>query len=656
MRRFASVVVLGPKHSRWFATAALALYYSVTTSRDLSLYDSGELALAAHVLGLGHPPGQPLHTLLGHLATWLVPSALFGINLVSALPAALSLLPAASVAERLAGPELPRSVQHCMPWLLALFALHESVWEPATRVEVYTLATWAALWAVAWALPQPTLTRPRFLRRVGAIGLAIGLCASVNPVIAAAAGCSLLPLLSANAWAQGLLVPALLRAALGCALGLVPYLYLPLVAAYGRAMIWGGLQDGASYVRYLTLRDYARNQTLGLGAFIQHAALWCGWATQHLLTPVLILGLAAFVRLGWRWPGGRWLLPIAFAIGLAMISFNVVWDLQVPDYNGYLGLAYWLAAAGAVALSARLFAQQRRSASLAIAVCLVAGWLVPPQPWARTRQHDRVARALAEQVLREAPTGAIVITESDYSAGTLFYLQQAEHVRPDVSVLVYGLAGSSWHWRHLLQQHPELTGVDLNARGSRAARVQRWLADNPNHPALVERLPLATALGLRVCPGGLFLRTGVLCDAARPPLRAASELLAEQLAIVGRGSPSTAEAIAEVSEHLGLALWQLGWPREAYDVWLAGVPRPEGLRALTDQDALARVTTPPARAPAWQRSAALGDPGRNLYLAGAIVHASGQRAAAERYLLSAARTGLPEAQRVLTADTTRSSP
>src|SRR4051812_26676681 len=70
---------LSPRTSARWACAALATYECATMSRNLSLYDSGELALAAAQLGLGHPPGQPLHTLLGYLAARIAPTPLLGI-------------------------------------------------------------------------------------------------------------------------------------------------------------------------------------------------------------------------------------------------------------------------------------------------------------------------------------------------------------------------------------------------------------------------------------------------------------------------------------------------------------------------------------------------------------------------------------------------
>ncbi|HEX2678288.1 MAG TPA: DUF2723 domain-containing protein, partial [Polyangiales bacterium] len=147
---------LRERYSTGCAAFALLAYYALTATHDLSLYDSGELALAAVQLGLGHPPGQPLHTLLGfalaHLPLW---TPLFGVALASALPAALTLVPATSLAQSLLGADAPRAVLRLLPWVIALGALGSVLWEPATRVEVYALSTFFAVWAVARLAAPP---------------------------------------------------------------------------------------------------------------------------------------------------------------------------------------------------------------------------------------------------------------------------------------------------------------------------------------------------------------------------------------------------------------------------------------------------------------------------------------------------------------------
>lgn len=63
--------------------------YILTLCREIFFTDGGELAAAAATLGIAHPPGYPLFTLLGRLLTLLPISTIaFRIGLLSALSAA----------------------------------------------------------------------------------------------------------------------------------------------------------------------------------------------------------------------------------------------------------------------------------------------------------------------------------------------------------------------------------------------------------------------------------------------------------------------------------------------------------------------------------------------------------------------------------------
>ena len=66
--------------------------YCLTISPDLTLEDSGELAVASMYAGVPHPPGYPVWTLYTWLFTELVPisNIAFRVALSSAVAAALS--------------------------------------------------------------------------------------------------------------------------------------------------------------------------------------------------------------------------------------------------------------------------------------------------------------------------------------------------------------------------------------------------------------------------------------------------------------------------------------------------------------------------------------------------------------------------------------
>jgi hypothetical protein len=281
-------------------------------------------------------------------------------------------------------------------------------------------------------------------------------------------------------------------------------------------------------------------------------------------------------------------------------------------------------------------------------VLLIASWSEPPWPLARTRHRDRLARALGEQVLREAPPHAIVITLTDAIAGALFYLQEAERKRPDIVVLAYGLAASSWHWSRIYQSHAELTEVALRGPGGKAGRVQRFLAAHHARPLVIESAQLAERIGVAACPGGLYLRAGPLCAPAERATAAnlegvAATLLATQLRELGDGSPSADEAIAQTAFTLGESLWRLDAPAAAYDALLAGVPREHQPALRVDPAALHAAQPLRGHMPRFRLGVALGDPARNLWLAAMLCKAAGQHAVAAELLRNAAALDLPEA-------------
>jgi hypothetical protein len=169
----------------------------------------------------------------------------------------------------------------------------------------------------------------------------------------------------------------------------------------------------------------------------------------------------------------------------------------------------------------------------------------------------------------------------------------------------------------------------------------------------VERWFTGRDLGLSMCAGGLFFRAGAACARERPQDQAVANLIATQLAKLGDGSPSVGGAIAQTSYELGEGLWRVGDPKSAHATLLAGVPK-RFWPAHTLGTGFERVATPPLAAAGldYEKPAALGDPGRNLFLAGAIVSAAGKRDLAREYLKAAAATGLPEASRMLAREAT----
>ena len=62
------------------------LFYLFSLHPTVSAGDSGELITAAYTLGIAHPPGYPLWTILGKIFTIIIPfgNIAYRVNLMSA--------------------------------------------------------------------------------------------------------------------------------------------------------------------------------------------------------------------------------------------------------------------------------------------------------------------------------------------------------------------------------------------------------------------------------------------------------------------------------------------------------------------------------------------------------------------------------------------
>ncbi|MFC1573486.1 DUF2723 domain-containing protein, partial [Candidatus Eisenbacteria bacterium] len=141
--------------------AAIAVFlfpiivYICTLARHITFVDSGELCAVAATLGIAHPPGYPLYTVLGYLFSIIPASTIpFRIGLLSALSASFATLLLYQAASRLLIVFSERTSQLTQPrppaaaaMALApmagalLFAFSLTVWGQAVVVEVYTLQT-----------------------------------------------------------------------------------------------------------------------------------------------------------------------------------------------------------------------------------------------------------------------------------------------------------------------------------------------------------------------------------------------------------------------------------------------------------------------------------------------------------------------------------
>ena len=412
---------------------ALLIYWRGLAPSVATIFDDSlEFPLVIHRLGIAHPTGYPLYTLLGKLLSLFNPRQVaYQTNLMSALCGALAvgILYQTGLALRQAiHPQPPATPgQHAGAALGALlFGLGPVFYSQATIAEVYTLnALFVAL--LLWLTLR---------QQWGLLALCLGLSLTHHVTILL-----LWPAIFFFAWRQAslrqvLATPGeLLRLALIFAAPLLLYLYLPLRGHIGSLdgtyqPTWLGFWTHISGGGYSTfLLDNPFNET-------RDTAFYTRLLQTELGSVGLILALLGLLILIRHRQGG--LLILTGLAGLTYLSFNTFYavsDIAVFFIPVFLILALWAGLTLGIALD---WVWQRQ---VVVAVLLGLGaliWLVS-QHQGQSRANDWAVYDYGRDVLAQPLPEQGVVVGILGEMTLLRYFQEVEGLRPDLQTVVADL-------------------------------------------------------------------------------------------------------------------------------------------------------------------------------------------------------------------------
>jgi hypothetical protein len=420
---------------------ALALYLA-TLLPGIGSGDTAEFQRVAPTLGVAHPTGYPLYTMLGWLWS-LLPlggTPAWRMNLFSASTAALAV-----GTLFLAARALGQSRAIAAAAALAL-ATSLTFWSQATIAEVYALA------ALLQALLLLALLRWRQGRwPFWVAGLALGLgLAHHRTIILMIPGALVFWGLEAGGWglARDQRLPAsslrsqASRAILASLSGCLLYLYLPL-----RAPQW--IDSPRAFVQYVA-------GSSALSVWLATDAPWrVAWEhaaelAQRLIWPQFfpigaLLAVLGLVRLVRRDRAAAALLAIGYALVLLFCTLFFVQDVEVFMISAHLIAALLLGEGATFVLEGlkvrrlerfNLSTFQHSNLQLAGGLTLL---LLPILLGARNLAPIRAANTGATEAITRAtlaqplPNNALLIVDWEAVEG-LRYLQAIEGLRPDVEV------------------------------------------------------------------------------------------------------------------------------------------------------------------------------------------------------------------------------
>lgn len=439
--------------------------YLATAARDIVPGDTPELTAVALTLGVAHPPGYPLFTMIG----WL-----FGQLPVGPLPFRIALLSVVAHAATV-GVVYATTYRFTLRTSAAAVAAVALATEPlfwswSLVAEVFPLNDLlAATMLLLVALWHEHPERKRLLIAGGLVG---GLGMAHHQTIALVS-----PAVFYVLWRRQrelIREPGVLGAtAVAFVAGLLPYVELLVAAARHPVWSWGDLRTPSDLLAHVLRQSY------GTGSLIVGAQFTGGPVLDRViliftaLDPLQWLLLAAGAVAAWR--VRRWYatyLLIAFIVaGPAFTAYSNVKVAEdtarailerfflmphtvVAPLAGFAVLAAE-EAAGRVGLRPALAGRVAAAAAAALALLIV------PLDYRRIDQSDQhQLRTFGGDILATLKPNSIFMAGGDPVVYSVLYLQSIEGQRRDVALMILPLVSTEWYVREFKRQYPDVAVPD----------------------------------------------------------------------------------------------------------------------------------------------------------------------------------------------------
>jgi hypothetical protein len=509
------------------------LIYVLTLAPTTAFWDTSEYIAAAKVLGIPHPPGNPLFTILAHTFGLLplATSYAMRINLFAAVTSAAAAGFWFLVAERwLRGIVAHRWARYGAAFGGVLVgATSWTVWNQSTVNEkVYTVSLLSialVMWLVVrWGDDAPGPHRDRWLVLIAYV-LALS---STNHLMGMLAVPALVVYVLWTDWRvltrPTVIAGIVIAAVVGISLN---YLWLPIRAGqyppinegepvgffsqalqdvlnrvqYGKpsllerqASFSGQLGNFLQYYSWQFARDWGRLSGIATAIFsaLGLSGLWALWKSDRRaglagLALLATLSVALVFYMNFKYGFSQYpdqasiprevrerdyFFVGSFAVYGAFVACGLGWLMQgIVDALRDRGTPAnrWIAATPVLALAFIPLVGNRMTAS---------------------RAHETMARDFAYDILQSVEPYGILITAGDNDTFPLWYAQEVEGIRRDVTLANLSLMNTEWHLRQLSRRETP----EFDPAGAAAIWRTRPVPPRPTTPALRLSIPEVDSL------------------------------------------------------------------------------------------------------------------------------------------------------------------
>ncbi len=453
------------------------LIYIQTMSRSIPYIDGGELTTDIWTLGIAHPTGYPLFSMLGYLFVHIpiLPEVAARANLFAALCTSIAaglfylvflraqlVFAAAGVTDRKSkhaatGDTSKRLEQRAIfiRWgsVIAAFVLifSSTFWDQSTSIEVYPLqlvlfALILLVWLRLYAEPA------RGHAFVAGLVLGLGFTNHMTTILTVPALIYLLVFSYKDHRYSLKLLPYIVYGGL---LASLIYIYLPLRASQSPLMDWGNPDTIKRFIWQVTGKQF---QTWMFSSFEvfqrQLGVFFTSLFREFRISLIVVVGglVVSFLyrrRLFW------------WTILLIIGDISYAANYSIHDISSYFLLSYVsLALLAGVGFSGAMerFTTKKSFLPIAFGLLLLFPGFSATSNFSRVDEsHDYAVEMYTRDILTSLPHNSLVLSFQwdDWVSASLYY-QHVDSVRPDIIVIDKELLRRSWYAAQVHKRYPFL--------------------------------------------------------------------------------------------------------------------------------------------------------------------------------------------------------
>lgn len=469
------------------------VFYLFTIAPSVIQIDTGELAAVQFTLGIAHPTGYPLFTIIGYIFSHIpLPlSKIFQMNLLAALYCAVAVAVFTFTAKlvldnlntfqfvkhskqnikkrkkdsvKIVQPEITHSIELSVisKIVAAIFgglflALSKTFWFQSTSVEVYSLHLLIITIIIL------TLIKAFFLSdkensiskywMIFSIALAFGFSNHMTTLLIIPGVAYLY--IAKNGFNLKSIKQILFMLLIFFPVLILIYSYLPIRALQSPAMNWGNPVEWERIIRHISGQQYQ----VWLFSSTEAAAKQFNYFVSNLFNEFALSLVIAITGIIVSFVYARKFFIFNIIVFLSTVLYSINYDIN--DIDSYFLLAYIALAFFAVfgILQLILFTTKYKLQILIpVSILVLFTGIQFYSNYDDVNQRDNfIYEDYTKTILNTLPKNAIIFSyQWDYFISASYYFQLVEGFRKDVVVVDKELLRRSWYYNQLTTNHPTL--------------------------------------------------------------------------------------------------------------------------------------------------------------------------------------------------------